>query len=770
MKKFFILFCLIISCSNPTENNEIDSKIDLQISQMTLKEKIGQMAQINLTVITEGPDKWSSFEPIKLDSKKLRKAILEYKIGSVLNTANNQARKPELWNKIIGEIQNVAINESRLGIPVIYGIDAIHGATYTDGATMFPQQITTAASWNTENAYNMAKVTAYEIKACGIPWNFSPVLDLGQDPRFPRQFETFGEDPYITTQMGMEMVRGYQGNENKISNSENVATCIKHFLGYQTTITGKDRTPSYIPEHVLREIHLPSFKSAIEMGAKSIMINSGLINGIPTHADKYILTTLLRDELGFEGVILTDWEDINKLHDRDKVAATRKEAIKIAINAGIDMSMIPYDYEEFCDKLFELVNENLVSISRINESVKRILKLKYELNLFETPLTDYNNYEDFGSEKFAKLAYKSASEGITLLKNTNSILPLKENLKILVTGPNGNSMRTLNGAWTYSWQGEKTEKFAQKHNTIYESISNIYGKKNVKFVSGVEYPFNADFDKEPKFQYYDQNEKNFNKAISEAKKSDVIILCLGENTYTEKPGDLNDLNLHRLQKKLAIKLAETGKPIILIINSGRPRLITDIEPLMASVVNIYLPGNYGGDALADIISGKVNPSGKLPYTYPLFPNSLTTYNYKPAEIQNNSQGAYNYVGEINSLYEFGFGLSYTNFKYENLKLNDSIFNKNENIEISIKVTNIGKRIGKETIQLYSKDHYASLTPDIKRLRRFKKIELSPGESKVVNFKLPVSELSFINEKNISIVEPGNFDLIISNLNKTIEVK
>lgn len=551
MKKFFILFCLIISCSNPTENNEIDSKIDLQISQMTLKEKIGQMAQINLTVITEGPDKWSSFEPIKLDSKKLRKAILEYKIGSVLNTANNQARKPELWNKIIGEIQNVAINESRLGIPVIYGIDAIHGATYTDGATMFPQQITTAASWNTENAYNMAKVTAYEIKACGIPWNFSPVLDLGQDPRFPRQFETFGEDPYITTQMGMEMVRGYQGNENKISNSENVATCIKHFLGYQTTITGKDRTPSYIPEHVLREIHLPSFKSAIEMGAKSIMINSGLINGIPTHADKYILTTLLRDELGFEGVILTDWEDINKLHDRDKVAATRKEAIKIAINAGIDMSMIPYDYEEFCDKLFELVNENLVSISRINESVKRILKLKYELNLFETPLTDYNNYEDFGSEKFAKLAYKSASEGITLLKNTNSILPLKENLKILVTGPNGNSMRTLNGAWTYSWQGEKTEKFAQKHNTIYESISNIYGKKNVKFVSGVEYPFNADFDKEPKFQYYDQNEKNFNKAISEAKKSDVIILCLGENTYTEKPGDLNDLNLHRLQKKIS---------------------------------------------------------------------------------------------------------------------------------------------------------------------------------------------------------------------------
>ena len=770
MKKFFILFCLIISCSNPTENNEIDSKIDLQISQMTLKEKIGQMAQINLTVITEGPDKWSSFEPIKLDSKKLRKAILEYKIGSVLNTANNQARKPELWNKIIGEIQNVAINESRLGIPVIYGIDAIHGATYTDGATMFPQQITTAASWNTENAYNMAKVTAYEIKACGIPWNFSPVLDLGQDPRFPRQFETFGEDPYITTQMGMEMVRGYQGNENKISNSENVATCIKHFLGYQTTITGKDRTPSYIPEHVLREIHLPSFKSAIEMGAKSIMINSGLINGIPTHADKYILTTLLRDELGFEGVILTDWEDINKLHDRDKVAATRKEAIKIAINAGIDMSMIPYDYEEFCDKLFELVNENLVSISRINESVKRILKLKYELNLFETPLTDYNNYEDFGSEKFAKLAYKSASEGITLLKNTNSILPLKENLKILVTGPNGNSMRTLNGAWTYSWQGEKTEKFAQKHNTIYESISNIYGKKNVKFVSGLEYPLNADFDKEPKFQYYDQNEKNFNKAISEAKKSDVIILCLGENTYTEKPGDLNDLNLHRLQKKLAIKLAETGKPIILIINSGRPRLITDIEPLMASVVNIYLPGNYGGDALADIISGKVNPSGKLPYTYPLFPNSLTTYNYKPAEIQNNSQGAYNYVGEINSLYEFGFGLSYTNFKYENLKLNDSIFNKNENIAISIKVTNIGKRIGKETIQLYSKDHYASLTPDIKRLRRFKKIELSPGESKVVNFKLPVSELSFINEKNISIVEPGNFDLIISNLNKIIEVK
>jgi len=766
-RPLILLIFILSSCTIQEKKNEVDNKIDQLISQMTLEEKIGQMAQINITVITDGPDKWNSYEPLTLDTEKVKKAILKYKIGSVLNTANNQARSPKLWNQIIGEIQKTAMIESRLGIPIIYGIDGMHGATYTSGATIFPQQITTAASWNPENAYQMARVTAYETKACGIPWNFSPVLDLGQDPRFPRQFETFGEDPYLITQMGNKMIEGYQGNE--ISNPNNLATCVKHFLGYQTTITGKDRTPSYLPEHVLRELHLPSFKSAIEMGTKSIMINSGLINGIPTHADAYILTTLLREELGFEGVILSDWEDINKLHDRDKVAKSRKEAIKIAINAGIDMSMIPYDYEEFCDKLLELVNEKSISLSRIDESVRRILKLKFELNLFNNPNSSYKDYPDFGSEKHAKLAYNSASEAITLLKNKNSLLPLKKNLKILVTGPNANSMRSLNGGWTYSWQGEKTEKFAQNHNTIFESISNNFGVKNVKFVPGISYPYNADFDKDPRFEYYDQSEDQFNKAIIEAKKSDVIILCLGENSYTEKPGDLNDLNLHPLQKKLAKKLAQTGVPIILIINSGRPRLISDIEPLMSAVVNIYLPGNYGGDALADIISGKVNPSGKLPYTYPMFPNSLTTYNYKPSEIQNNAQGAYSYVGEINILYEFGYGLSYTNFKYDELKVNSSSFNVNETVEISVRVTNLGDKIGKETIQLYSKDHYASLTPDMKRLRRFKKIEINPGESEIISFSLPISELSFINQKNINTLEPGNFDLMISDLNKTIEV-
>ena len=769
MKKALFIIFLILSCTTKNNSDNINSKVETLISKMSLKEKIGQMAQINLTVIAKGPDKWSSYEPLELDIEKTKKAILEYKVGSILNTTNNQARSPEVWNKTINQLQKIAMDESESKIPIIYGIDGIHGATYTAGATMFPQQIGTAASWNPNNAFNMAKVSAYEIKACGIPWNFSPVIDLGQDPRFPRQFETFGEDPYLVTQMGNQMIIGYQGEKNQISDSEKLAVSIKHFLGYQTTISGKDRTPSYIPEHVLRELHLAPFKSAIDLGAKTIMVNSGIINGVPTHSDHYLLTEVLRNELGFEGVVLTDWEDINKLHDRDKVASSRKEAIEIAIKAGVDMSMIPYDYEEFCDNLFELVEEGTISISRIDDSVRRILKLKFELNLFENPYTDFKDYPDFNSEKFEKLAYNSAAESITLLKNNNSILPIKPGKKILVTGPNANSMRTLNGAWTYSWQGEKTDKFAEKYNTIYEAISNNFGRNNVKHVPGISYPVNEDYDKEPKFEYYDQYADRFNEAIREARKSDIIVLCLGENTYTEKPGDINDLNLHPLQKKLAIELAKTKKPIILLINSGRPRIITDIENLSSATINLYLPGNYGGDALSDILLGKVNPSGKLPYSYPSYVNSLVPYNYKPSDVQNNSQGAYNYVGEVNYLYPFGYGLSYSSFEYSNLEVDKNIYKINDTIKINVNVKNNSSLLGKETIQLYSKDNYATLTPDIKRLRRFKKIEIAPMETIKVSFNLPVSELSYINLKNQTEVEPGTFDIMISDIKKTIEI-
>lgn len=761
MRYIFILI-LFFSCTNQNLKSDIDQKVDDIISQMTLEEKVGQMTQINLTVIAKGPNKWESSFPMEIDDNKANRALVKFKVGSVLNTINNTAQKPNVWFNNISKIQDIAMNKNRLGIPVIYGIDAIHGTTYTDGATMFPQQITTAASWNPENAYNMALVCAYETRASSIPWNFSPVLDLGLDPRFSRQFETFGEDPLLVERFGVEMIKGYQGLDNDISNKYNVAACMKHFVGYHATISGKDRTPAYIPDNVLSEYHIEPFKKAIDAGAKTVMINSGLINGIPVHADYNLMINVLRNNLGFEGVILTDWEDIRKLHDRDKVAETQKEAVKMAINAGIDMSMVPYEYEQFFNDLVQLVNEGEVSMERIDDAVKRILKLKFELDLFENPVTNYEEYEDFGSKKHHQLAYKAASESITLLKNNNDILPLKGKPKILVTGPNGNNMRTLNGAWSYSWQGELTDRFAGDFNTIYEALQNNYGRNNVKYVSGVSYKENG--------SYYDMVEDNINAAVREARNSDYIVLCLGENTYTEKPGDLNDLNLHQLQVKLAKKLAETGKPIILILNLGRPRLISDIEPLMSAVVNVYLPGNFGGDALSDIISGDVNPSGKLPYTYPAYPNSLLPYYYKPSEVQNNAQGAYNYVGEVNNLYNFGFGLSYSEFIYSDLKVNKDQFGFNETIQISVNVENISKIDGFETIQLYSSDLYASVTPDIKRLRDFSKVEIKAGEKKTITFDLPVDELAFVNADNQLVVEPGNFKLTIDRFSKEISVR
>ena len=764
MKKLiYSLFVLFFIVSSQKSNfNEKEKFIENLISQMTLEEKVGQMTQINFTVIAKGPNRFSSSTPMEIDDNRANKALVEYKVGSVLNTINNTAQKPSVWFKNISKIQEISMNNNRLKIPVIYGIDAIHGTTYTDGATMFPQQITTAASWNPENAYNMAQVCAYETRASSIPWNFSPVLDLGLDPRFPRQFETFGEDPLLAERFGVEMIKGYQGLDNDVSNKYSVAACMKHFVGYHATISGKDRTPAYIPENVLTEFHIEAFKKAIDAGAKTVMINSGLINGIPVHADYNLLINVLRKKLDFQGVILTDWEDIRKLHDRDKVAKSQKEAVKIAINAGIDMSMVPYEYEQFFNDLVQLVDEGEVSMDRIDDAVKRILTLKYELDLFKNPVTDYKDYTDFGSKKHHQLAYKAASESITLLKNSDNILPLKGKPKILVTGPNGNNMRTLNGAWSYSWQGELTDRFAGDFNTIFEGLQNNFGKSNVKYVSGVSYKENGN--------YYDMVEDNINNAVREARNSDYIVLCLGENTYTEKPGDLNDLNLHKLQVKLAKKLAETGKPIILILNLGRPRLISDIEPLMSAVVNVYLPGNFGGDALSDILSGKVNPSGKLPYTYPAYPNSLIPYYYKPSEVQNNSQGAYNYVGEVNNLYNFGFGLSYSEFEYSDLKINKEQFNINDSIKISVNVKNLSKIDGLETIQLYSSDLYASITPDIKRLRDFKKVKVKAGEKKTITFNLPVSELAFVNSENEFVVEPGRFNLSIDNLSKEISVK
>ena len=721
------------------------------------------MTQINLTVIAKGPNKWGSSFPLEIDHDRAIKALVDYKVGSVLNTINNTAQTPETWHNAISVIQQYAMDSNTLKIPIIYGIDAIHGTTYTDGATMFPQQITTAASWNPKNAYNMAMVSAYETRASSIPWNFSPVLDLGLDPRFPRQFESFGEDPLLVKTFGEAMIRGYQGDSNQIHNKTKIAACMKHFIGYHATISGKDRTPSYIPDHVLSEYHIPSFKAAIDAGAKTIMINSGIINGIPVHSSYKILTDLLRNRLGFEGVILTDWEDINKLHDRDKIVSSKKEAIRLAINAGIDMSMVPYEYEEFIDKLIELVNEGKVTMDRIDEAVSKILKLKFELDLFENPSTSPSDYNDFASEEFQGMAYQSAAESITLLKNNDNILPLERDKKILVVGPNADNMRCLNGAWTYSWQGELTDQFATNYQTIFEALKIEFGEDNVDMKEGVSYKEGG--------QYYDMIEKNIDDAVNASKESDVIVLCLGETSYTEKPGDINDITLHKLQLKLASQLASSGKPIVLVLNQGRPRLITAIEKYMSAIVNIYLPGNYGGVALADVLSGDINPSGKLPFTYPAYTNSLSPYYYKPSEVQNNAQGAYNYVGEVNTLYDFGFGLSYSSFKYSDFTLSqDTITDRNGEISASFSVSNESNLDGFEVVQLYSSDKYASITPDIKRLRAFKRVFV-PANSKVdVNLTFDVSDLSFYNIENASVLEQGEFQIHVGSSSSNVNTK
>ncbi len=738
----------------------VNKKVKDLVSKMTLEEKVGQMAQVTLDVITKGKDRFSSFEPVELDPKVMADAFDKYKVGSILNTANNRARTPEEWYKIISGIQKVG--KGRLNIPIIYGVDAIHGTTYTAGATFFPQQIGQAASRNLDLIKKGAQITAYETRASGIPWNFSPVLDLGPDPRFPRIWETYGEDPFLTSEIGKVVIKGYEGDDNNISSPFNVASCLKHFIGYQVAASGKDRTPAYISDQALREYHLPPFKAAIDAGAHTIMINSGLINGIPVHANYKILTELLRNELGFKGVVVTDWGDIENLYARDRVATSNKEAVMMAINAGIDMSMIAYKYEPFCDDLIALVKEGKVKQSRIDEAVTRILTLKYQLGLFDTPVTNYKDYPKFGSKEFEDAAYQATVESITLLKNNNNILPLKKSTKVLVTGPNANSMRTLNGGWSYSWQGEKVEDFAAKYNTIVEAVQNKNGLKNTTFIPGVSYKMDG--------KYFEEYADKMDEAIAAAKDADVIVFCVGENTYTEVPGNLSDLYLSDLQTEYAKKLAATGKPVILILNEGRPRIISKFEPLIQGILMAYLPGNFGGDALANILFGDENPSGKLPFNYPKFPNSLANYNHKPSESRSVVEGVYNYDADYNPQYEFGFGLSYTTFAYSNLKLSSNNLKANDQLTITVDVKNTGNREGKEVVDLYLSDLYASITPDVKRLKGFQKISLAPGESKTITFKIDKTAFSFVNANNESVVEPGDFEVSISDLKAKFIIK
>jgi len=605
-----------------------------------------------------------------------------------------------------------------------------------------------------------AEITAYETRASAIPWTFSPVLDMGRDPRFPRMWETFGEDVYLATMLGVEMIKGYEGENNDISDPFRVASCAKHYLGYSVPVSGKDRTPALIPEIELRERHLPPFQAAVEAGTHTIMVNSGLINGVPVHASYELLTEMLKKELGFTGLLLTDWTDIENLHTRDRIAATSKEAVKLAINAGIDMSMIPYDLD-FCDYLIELVNEGEVPMSRIDDAVRRILNTKYKLGLFETPVTHHSDYPLFGSDEFIEVAYQTAQESITLLKNENSVLPLRKNARVLVTGPNSNSMRSLNGGWSYSWQGEKVDEFAGEYSTILDAIREKVGENNVVFSEGVRYDNES--------QYWVDEAFDIQGAVRAAAQVDYIIIALGENSYTEKPGDLHDLSLSQNQIELAKALAKTGKPMILVLNQGRPRIIREIEPLMSGIINAYLPGNYGGPAVADVIFGDYNPNGKLPFTYPLYANSLVTYDHKPSENQARMAGVYDYESDFAIQYEFGFGLSYTTFEYSSLTISNESLSMNGKLEVTVDVKNTGELPGQEVLQLYTSAHYTSVTPDVKRLRGFSKIQLEPGQMKTVSFTLSPSDFSFINAQNRRVNEPGAYDVSIENLSSTFRL-
>lgn len=758
-----ILFTLI-GCSKSsslTEQEKItEQRIDSIMSQMTLEEKVGQMAQYTIDVIGKSTGNGSSVEPFQFDKAKLDTVLRQYKAGSILNTTNNKAQTTETWAFIVKTIQEIAITET--GIPVIYGVDAIHGTTYTASATFFPQQIGMAATFNPALMEEGSRISAYETRASNIPWSFAPVLDLGRDARWPRMWETFGEDVYLASKMGIASVKGFQGNDFNNVDKNHVAVSLKHFMGYGVPVSGKDRTPAIITESDLREKHFEPFREAINAGALSIMVNSGIVNNVSTHADKRLLTDWLKNEMNYDGVLITDWNDVENLFLRDRLVGSFKEAVMLSINAGIDMVMIPYRMD-FCKCLIELVNEGKVDQKRIDDAVRRVLRLKFRLGLFERPYWAVNEYPDFGSPAHKAAAKLAADESITLLKNENNILPLKQGARILVSGPNANSMRTLNGGWSYSWQGEKTELFASEYNTIFEAIKNKFGESNVKYVAGVEYKMDG--------QYYEENAPEIGKAVAAASGVDYIILCLGENTYCETPGNLDELSLSENQLALAKALQKTGKPVILVLNEGRPRIIRSIEPDSKAILQTYLPGNYGADALADILSGDVNPSGRLPYTYPKYEQGLITYDHKPGQnMEGKMEGAYDYGAQTSVQYPFGFGLSYTTFEYSDLVVENKEFVSGDTIRISVDVKNTGTASGKETVMLFSRDMIATLSPDVRRLRAFEKISLNPGEIKTISLKVPADDLAYVNEKGKWVLEAGEFMLQTGNLTEKIVCK
>ena len=736
---------------------KIEAQVEQTLKKLTLEEKIGQMMEL-VTDLFGANDKNGVFY---IDEHKTDSILSRYKIGSILNAPNTCAPTAKQWEKYISQIQKISMK--RIGIPCVFGLDQNHGSTYTQGGTLFPQNINVAATFNREIARRSAEATAYETRAVSVPWTYSPTVDLGRDARWPRIWENFGEDCYLSSEMGKSMVYGFQGEDPNNIDQYHIATSMKHFMGYGVPWTGKDRTPAYISPADLREKHFAPFLAGIQAGSLTVMVNSASVNGMPMHANKDILTGWLKEETGWDGVLITDWADINNLYTREMVAKDKKDALRIAINAGIDMIMEPYSCDA-CGYLIELVNEGKIPMSRIDDACRRVLRMKYRLDLFKNPTQKLKNYPKFGGEEFAKLALEGATESMVLLKNEkladgNAILPLAKGKKILLTGPNANQMRCLDGGWSYTWQGHRADEFAGKYNTIYEAFCNEYGKENVILNQGVTY--------NEKGKYWEENEPQIQGAVDAAKDADVIVACIGENSYTETPGNLTDLWLSENQRNLVKALAKTGKPIVLVLNEGRPRLIADIEPLAKGIIDILIPGNYGGDALANLVSGKSNFSGKMPYTYPKEINSLANYDFKKSEEVGTMEGAYDYNAKITQQWGFGQGLSYTSYQYSNLKVSKSDFRHGDLIQVSVDVKNTGKVAGKESVLLFSSDLIASMVPDGRRLRAFDKVELQPGETKTVTFDLKADDLAFVGWDGKWRLEEGDFKLMIADQNAMI---
>ena len=725
---------------------KIEAQVEQTLKKLTLEEKIGQMMEL-VTDLFGANDKNGVFY---IDEHKTDSILSRYKIGSILNAPNTCAPTAKQWEKYISQIQKISMK--RIGIPCVFGLDQNHGSTYTQDGTLFPQNINVAATFNREIARRSAEATAYETRAVSVPWTYSPTVDLGRDARWPRIWENFGEDCYLSSEMGKAMVYGFQGEDPNNIDQYHIATSMKHFMGYGVPWTGKDRTPAYISPADLREKHFAPFLAGLQAGALTVMVNSASVNGMPMHANKDILTGWLKEETGWDGVLITDWADINNLYTREMVAKDKKDALRIAINAGIDMIMEPYSCDA-CGYLVELVKEGKIPMSRIDDACRRVLRMKYRLDLFKNPTQKLKNYPKFGGEEFAKLALEGATESMVLLKNEGNILPLQHGKKILLTGPNANQMRCLDGGWSYTWQGHRADEFAGKYNTIYEAFCNEYGKENVILNQGVTY--------DEKGKYWEENEPQILGAVAAAKDADVIVACIGENSYTETPGNLTDLWLSENQRNLVKELAKTGKPVVLVLNEGRPRLIADIEPLAQGIIDILIPGNMGGDALVDLVSGKSNFSGKMPYTYPKEINSLANYDFKKSEEVGTMEGAYDYNAKITQQWGFGYGLSYTTYKYSNLKVSQSDFRHGDIIKVSVDVKNTGKVAGKESVLLFSSDLIASMVPDGRRLRAFDKVELQPGETKTVTFELKADDLAFVGWNGKWRLEEGDFKLMIA---------